>query len=160
MAEAVAAAEARNPAVAEAEARVEQARGRATTARQRVPSRPELAISLQTDAPFAGTGEKTFDLSLSQELELFGQRGLRMRSAAEDLAARSLAVADERRRIRADTRVAYYELMFNENQPREAQERYSGAEYRQHNPGVGDGKEAFIVLQVIPEAAANDNGMF
>ena len=40
--------------------------------------------------------------------------------------------------------VAFYELMFNDNQPRAAQERFSGAEYRQHNPGVGDGKEAFI----------------
>lgn len=39
---------------------------------------------------------------------------------------------------------AFYDLMFNENRPREAQERYAGAEYRQHNPGVGDGKEAFI----------------
>jgi predicted SnoaL-like aldol condensation-catalyzing enzyme len=40
--------------------------------------------------------------------------------------------------------IAFYELMFNDNQPREAQERYAGAEYRQHNPGVADGKEAFI----------------
>ena len=39
---------------------------------------------------------------------------------------------------------AFYELMFNECQPREAIERYAGAEYRQHNPHVGDGKEAFI----------------
>lgn len=42
------------------------------------------------------------------------------------------------------TAIAFYELMFNENRPREAQELYGGAEYRQHNPGVGDGKEAFI----------------
>ena len=40
--------------------------------------------------------------------------------------------------------IDFYELMFNENRPREAQERYAGAEYRQHNPGVADGKEAFI----------------
>ena len=40
--------------------------------------------------------------------------------------------------------IAFYDLMFNENRPREAQERYAGTEYRQHNPGVGDGKGAFI----------------
>ena len=39
---------------------------------------------------------------------------------------------------------AFYDLMFNECRPREAIEAYVGAAYRQHNPGVGDGKEAFI----------------
>ncbi len=38
----------------------------------------------------------------------------------------------------------FYDLMFNKCQPREAIERYVGAEYIQHNPHVGDGKEAFI----------------
>jgi len=37
-----------------------------------------------------------------------------------------------------------YSLMFNENNPAEAAEKYIGDEYVQHNPLVGDGKQAFI----------------
>lgn len=40
--------------------------------------------------------------------------------------------------------VAFYELMFNQCKPREAIDRYVGARYVQHNPHVGDGKDAFI----------------
>lgn len=42
------------------------------------------------------------------------------------------------------TVTAFYDLMFNLSKPREAIERYAGAEYIQHNPEVADGKEAFI----------------
>ena len=41
---------------------------------------------------------------------------------------------------------AFYELMFNEGQPAAAIERFVGDVYIQHNPMVGDGKEAFIAL--------------
>jgi predicted SnoaL-like aldol condensation-catalyzing enzyme len=39
---------------------------------------------------------------------------------------------------------AFYDLMFNQCQPAEAIERYVGDVYIQHNPHVGDGKQAFI----------------
>jgi predicted SnoaL-like aldol condensation-catalyzing enzyme len=38
----------------------------------------------------------------------------------------------------------FYQLMFNQCRPREAIERFAGEVYIQHNPGVADGKEAFI----------------
>lgn len=38
----------------------------------------------------------------------------------------------------------FYDLMFNQNNPREAIDRYVGSEYIQHNPNVPDGKESFI----------------
>ena len=39
---------------------------------------------------------------------------------------------------------AFYDLMFNKCRPREAIERYAGADYIQHNPHVPTGKEGFI----------------
>lgn len=42
------------------------------------------------------------------------------------------------------TAMAFYDLMFNQNQPVKAMEKYAGDDYIQHNPHVGDGKQAFI----------------
>lgn len=47
----------------------------------------------------------------------------------------------DRNRINAR---AFYDLMFNQCRPREAIDRFVGAEYVQHNPEVADGKDAFI----------------
>lgn len=40
--------------------------------------------------------------------------------------------------------MAFYDMMFNQNKPRQAITAYVGDHYIQHNPHVGDGKEAFI----------------
>ena len=40
--------------------------------------------------------------------------------------------------------VAFYDTMFNHCRPKEAIEKYAGDNYRQHNPGVSDGKQGFI----------------
>ncbi|MFT7651581.1 MAG: putative SnoaL-like aldol condensation-catalyzing enzyme [Limisphaerales bacterium] len=67
---------------------------------------------------------------------------------------------------------SFYDLMFNQCDPRRAIEAYAGEEYIQHNPEVADGRDAFIeyfermvvehwdVLQIIPGEAKNGNSMF
>jgi predicted SnoaL-like aldol condensation-catalyzing enzyme len=40
--------------------------------------------------------------------------------------------------------IAFYEMMFNDGEPRAAIERYVGDDYIQHNPHVESGKEGFI----------------
>src|SRR5580765_889565 len=40
--------------------------------------------------------------------------------------------------------MAFYDLMFNQNEPAEAIAKYAGDEYIQHNPMVADGKQPFI----------------
>ena len=63
------------------------------------------------------------------------------------------AGASEEHRVQASTTSlernkrnvqAFYDLMFNQCRPRDAIDQYAGSEYRQHNPHVADGKEAFV----------------
>lgn len=48
------------------------------------------------------------------------------------------------REINKKNAMAFYDLMFNQCKPRQAIEQYVGDVYIQHNPHVGDGKQAFI----------------
>lgn len=81
-----------------------------------------------------------------------GQKDARWRhllspAGSQGVATQGVAAAssssDVLERNRANV-LAFYDLMFNQNRPAEAIERYAGAEYRQHNPHVGDGKEEFV----------------
>jgi len=44
------------------------------------------------------------------------------------------------------TVTAFYTTFMNDHDPEGAMKKYAGAEYRQHNPFVADGKEAFIAF--------------
>ena len=58
-------------------------------------------------------------------------------------AAVALGGHDELERNKKNV-MAFYDLMFNQCQPAEAVRLYVGDSYRQDNPGVADGKAAFI----------------
>lgn len=45
-----------------------------------------------------------------------------------------------------ETVTAFYTTFMNDHDPEGAMKKYAGAEYRQHNPFVADGKEAFIAF--------------
>ena len=51
---------------------------------------------------------------------------------------------DEALEVNQQNAMAFYDLMFNQCKPAAAIEQYAGDTYTQHNPGVADGKQAFI----------------
>jgi cobalt-zinc-cadmium efflux system outer membrane protein len=112
--DALARAEARSPILRVAAARIQQGAGRRTTAGYLTPANPRIDVSVVSDFAFAAQGERSIDIGLEQELEIFGQRGLRIDTADADLAALQKDGAATRAALRADVTVAYYDLMYQE----------------------------------------------
>ena len=112
--EAVAAAEAHSPEVRAAAARLDQGRGRRTIAGQALPANPVLDLGFTTDVLFEDRGDRSIDVGVAQELEIFGQRGLRIDVADRELAARQLDLAAARLAARAAVSVAYFDLLLAE----------------------------------------------
>ena len=112
--EALASAEARSPELRAAQARIDQGRGRRTVAGYVLPSNPTIDLGFKSDVLFENRDEKAFDVGLEQQLEIFGQRGLRIDVAETELAARRLELAASQLTVRAAVTVAYFDLMFRE----------------------------------------------
>jgi len=70
--------------------------------------------------------------------------GMAMRAAAGEAVECGAKRVRERELQNKDNAIAFYDLMFNQSKPAQAIERHAGSEYIQHNPHVGDGKQAFI----------------
>lgn len=88
------------------------AAGRRTAATPWFPSNPTLTVSAARRASTDGRGPATnLYATLSQEVELAGQRASRRRAADADLAARNEDVVATRRHVAADAWVAYFDTL-------------------------------------------------
>ena len=112
--DAIAQAESHSPVVRGAQARVEQAGGRNTIAHYLTPSNPRLNAGVTTDRTFQNQREGAIDFGLEQELEIFGQRGLRIAMSDAELTALRLELEAARARVRVEVEIAYYDLAFQE----------------------------------------------
>jgi len=107
--DALARARAANATVLAARAEVEAARGRALQARV-LPSNPVVAGSLARHTGAEGQ-EVDREVSLAQEIEVGGQRGLRIAVGQQDVARAEFVLTDRLRAVEADVRRAFAGLL-------------------------------------------------
>jgi cobalt-zinc-cadmium efflux system outer membrane protein len=88
------------------------AEGRRLAASPVLPSNPVLSATAgRRQDPLAGETGAAWDVSVSQELEIAGQRGLRREAAEADVAAQRARVAQTERDVATDALDAYFEVL-------------------------------------------------
>lgn len=88
--------------------------GELKTASLLFPFNPQVEFERTSDRYYAKQGEGGYDLSVSQEIEIAGQRWKRKRVAQADLERARADAQDFERRLTADVREAFYRLLFSQ----------------------------------------------
>ncbi|MBS1914397.1 MAG: TolC family protein [Bacteroidetes bacterium] len=110
-ADAVARATASAPALARGEAALRRARAGHTKAGTILPAPAELEYSTTSDAPFEARGDGGWELSLTQEFEIGGQRSLRRAAADADIGRAEQERLGAIAELRLETRTAFARLI-------------------------------------------------
>jgi len=122
LADALARARAASPVVQSAAADVDVARGRLRQARL-LPANPVLSADLARHTAPGGEDTKDRGVQLEQEIEVGGQRGLRVSAAQHDVAHADYVLADRRRTVDGEVRRAFFGLAAADRRQRLAAER-------------------------------------
>ena len=122
LADVLARARAASPAVHAAAADLDAARGRLRQARV-IPANPVLSADLARHTAPGGEEAKDRGVQLEQEIEVGGQRGLRIGAAGHDVAHADFLLADRRRTVDGEVRRAFFGLAAADRRQRLAAER-------------------------------------
>jgi len=88
--------------------------GELKTASLLFPFNPQVEFERTSDRYYAKQGEGGYDLSISQEVEIAGQRWRRRRVARAEVERAQAEAQDFERRLTADVREAFYRLLFSQ----------------------------------------------
>lgn len=103
-----------SPAVYAEERGLDALEGRRTTAGVVLPSNPALALTLgrrQTEVGSLEPGGVTWSASLSQEIEIAGQRGARLDAVGAEQSAQRQRIVAVRREVAAAALIAYFDAL-------------------------------------------------
>ena len=116
LATALAAGLSENAELRAARAALGVAQGDLLKARLLLPANPSLETAVATDEPFANEGERDLRLGVAQEIEIGGQRGLRIKMAEADYAKAQARVRGREQEITARIKATFFTRLTEESQ--------------------------------------------